>query len=124
MSEQLISSTSCSADNLFAGGVQRAVTGVVTLKAGLAYTRGTVVGLITAEDKAVAADSTKTDGSERPNGILTDDVDATMADVITTVYLTGEFNEAALTFGGTDTADDHKQTLRDIGIFLKSNVKA
>lgn len=124
MSEQLISSTSSTVDNLFAGGVQVVVTGVVTLKAGRAYERGSVLGLIDAEDKAVMVDSSKADGSQTPYGILTDNVDATLEDRKATVYLTGEFNDSALKFGGTDDAAKHKRVLRGMGIFLKQTVKA
>lgn len=106
-------------DNLFAGDAE-----VVREKAvaGALLTRGTVVGKVTATGKIIAADSTAVDGSKDPYGIVADDVAA--IDDPAVVYLTGEFNENALTFGGADTADTHRLALRKIGIFLKQNQEA
>ncbi|WP_163538297.1 head decoration protein [Gracilibacillus sp. YIM 98692] len=111
-------------DNLFAGGVQPVVTDSVTVASGENLTRGTVLGIVSASGEAVAVDSAQTDGSEKPFAILSEDVDATDAATPGAIYLTGEFNEDALTFGGSDTADDHKTALREIGIFLKTNQEA
>lgn len=122
MSKSLLSQTKFDHDNLIAGDFH-AVTDKVIVKAGSAYRRGTVVGLLTADAKAVAVDSTKTDGSEKPYGILTDDIDATESDMETVVYLTGEFNENRLIFGGTDKAETHKKVLREMGIFLRKSTK-
>ncbi|KEO84763.1 head decoration protein [Tumebacillus flagellatus] len=111
-------------DNLFAGSTADVVVGTVTLKEGKVYKHGTVLGYIDAEHKADIVDSTKSDGTERPYGILADTKDATSGDVIAEIYFTGEFNKAALTFGGTDTAETHQRVLREIGIFLSTNQKA
>lgn len=124
MTEQMVTSEEFNNGSLFAGAVQKIATESVILKGGRAYLRGTVLGLIDAESKATVVDSTKSDGSQRPYGILTDNVDATSGDTNAVVYLTGEFNQAALTFGGTDTAAKHKRALREMGIFLKTTVKA
>ncbi|MDX8367775.1 head decoration protein [Cytobacillus sp. IB215665] len=120
MPEQLVTDIgSRDFDNLIAGGQENITTGVVTLKGGNQYTRGTVVGLLTADGSSVIVDSSKSDGSERPYGILTDDVDTTDGDMEAVVYLTGEFNEDKLTFGGADTPGNHRQSLREMGIFIK-----
>ncbi|MDP5277150.1 head decoration protein [Chengkuizengella axinellae] len=120
MPEQLVNNLgSKEFENLVAGGQQNVTTIAVTLKSGSAYIRGSVLGLVSADKKAVLVDSTKGDGSQRPYGILTDDIDATNGEMPAVVYLTGEFNEDKLTFGGADTADTHRQTLRDLGIFIK-----
>lgn len=68
---------------------------------------------------AKLVDSSSVDGSADPVAILADDVDATGEDTPAPVYLTGEFNEDALTFGGSDDADTHRDALRALGIFLK-----
>lgn len=102
-------------DNLFAGAAE-IVRG--TAIAGEALKKGDVVGIITESGKAVKVDSTKADGSEKPYGIVADDAEI---DKPVVLYLAGEFNENALSFGGTDTADTHRRALRDIGIFLKKN---
>lgn len=111
-------------DNLFAGGVMPVVTETITLKSGVSYVRGAVIGIVTATGKATIVDSTASDGSQTAYGILADDVDATTEDKPAVVYLTGEFNEDALIFGGTDTAETHKLALRGMGIFLKKNIGA
>lgn len=111
-------------DNLFAGNVAPIVADVLTLATGQKVARGAVLGIVTASGKAALVDSSKTTGEQIAYAIASDAADATGADVLVPVYLTGEFNGAALTFGGTDTADTHKSALRKIGIFLKTNVKA
>jgi hypothetical protein len=76
-----------------------------------------------AEEYAIAT-STAVNGSQDAECILAEDVDATLAAVTTAGYFTGEFNEAALTFGGADTADLHRDSLRNKGIFLRTTVPA
>lgn len=95
----------------------------VTVKSGQGVLkRGTVVGIITTGGKAATVNSASADGSQTANCILTDDVDTTGGDVVTTAYATGTFNRAALIFGGTDTAATHETRLRELGIFLKENI--
>ncbi|WP_069997759.1 head decoration protein [Cellulosilyticum sp. I15G10I2] len=80
---------------------------------------GTVIALLTTDKTGKVVDSTKTDGTEKPYGILTDDV--TLSETETTeatVYVSGYFKSDALIFGGTDTAAIHKATLRTLGIYL------
>lgn len=81
--------------------------------------RGTVVGIITESGLAVKVDSTHADGSESADCILTDDVDTTAGDTVTTAYSAGLFNRKALIFGGTDTDVQHEERLRELGIFLR-----
>lgn len=110
-------------DNLFAGNVFPIVTDKGTIT-GASLVRGTVLGQITVGGKLVAVDSTKADGSQTVYAILAEDTDASGGDKIAPVYLTGEFNEASLTFGGTDTAADHKGDARTLSIFFKTAVSA
>lgn len=109
--------------NLIGGDFPR-VTAAVTLKSGTSYKAGAVLGIITTGGKAVLVDSSKSDGSQTPYGVLTEDVDATSADKVSSVYLSGEFVDAALSFGGTDTAATHKAALRDLNIYVKTAVAA
>ncbi|MGG1638221.1 head decoration protein [Paenibacillus sp. NRS-1760] len=120
MPKNLVSSTSNEYDDLFVGGSFPVVVDTVTLKSGAAYKRGTVLGLITTGGLAVAVDSTKSDGSQKAYAVLADDVDATLANTVATGYFTGEFNAAALSFGGTDTIATHKTALRALSIFAKA----
>ncbi|WP_024985281.1 head decoration protein [Brevibacillus borstelensis] len=120
MSENLVTHHSIAYDSLIAGVVMPIVSDTVVLSAGRVYERGAVLGVVTASGKAVMIDSTKSDGSEKPYAVLAQTVDATEADVTAPIYLTGEFNAAALKFGGTDTADIHKAAMRQLGLFVKN----
>lgn len=113
-------------DNLFYDTKHPADVKAVTLKAGQGVLkRGTVVAVVTASKLAVPVDSTKTDGNELADSILTDTVDTgaagASANVVTTAYRSGSFNRDALIFGGTDTADKHETRLRTLGIYLKED---
>lgn len=110
-------------DNLFAGKVQPVVSGSETIT-GSAYTRGTVLGLVTGSSKCVAVNDALSNGAENVYAVLAEDVDASGGDVQADVYYTGEFNDSAVTFGGDDTFADHKQAARNIGIFFKPVVSA
>lgn len=108
-------------DNLIGGADIPALTKVVTIKSGAGLLpRGRVLGKITTGDKCVSVDSSKSDGSEKPYCILVRPVDATSADVKAEVYISGQFNREALTFGGTDTDATHEDGLRDLNIYLTS----
>lgn len=109
-------------DKLFAGHVEDPVVGVFTLLTGNSVTRGTCLGRVTASGKLKPLNSANSDGSQTIFAIAADDCDATSADALINVYLTGEFNQAALTFGGSDTAATHLVAARGIGLFFKSNV--
>lgn len=81
---------------------------------------GTVLGQITASGKYVKVDSTNEDGSQTAKAVLAYPVDATSADVVSTVYWSGRFNREKLIFGGTDAAEDHEDALRNVDIILTS----
>jgi len=104
-------------DKLLAGDYP-VVTDIVTIDTGI-LTRGTCLGKITATGKYVICNSANSDGSQNPVAILAEKADASSADVQATVYLSGAFNQAAVTFGGTDTADTHRVALRNLNIYLK-----
>jgi hypothetical protein len=107
-------------DNLIAGTKHPLdVKGITVLTGQGVLKRGTVLGVITANGKGKKVDSTAADGSQAADCILTDDIDTTGGDVVTSAYISGEFNRGALIFGGTDTAANHEATLRTKGIFLK-----
>jgi Bacteriophage lambda head decoration protein D len=70
--------------------------------------------------KYTIVDSTNVDGSAAARAVLLEAKDATSADVEhSPVALTGEFTVAALTFGGTDTAADHREYMRRYNMFQK-----
>lgn len=111
-------------DTLLAGDFPR-VTGAVVIAASQTLKRGTVLGLLTSGGQAKIVDSTKTDGTQVPHAVLLEDV-VTGAGVTAPapVALSGEFNGAALIFGGTDTVTTHEAALRDRSIFVKTTTPA
>jgi len=120
----LYESTINSPDNLIAGPSDViAIAGVVVSGEGI-LGRGSVLGKITASGKydLVVSDGTD-DGSRTAAAILAQDIDATNDDVTCAVFITGEFNENALTFGGTDDADTHRATLQSLGMILRPSVE-
>lgn len=52
--------------------------------------------------------------------ILTDDVNALLSDVVTTAYVSGTFNRAAIILPEGKDIADHETELRKLGIFLKA----
>lgn len=110
-------------DNLIAGDAVNMVTESITLDTGN-LSRGALLGRVTATGKYILSLAAASDGSEVPRAILAENTDATAADKVTVAYLTGEFNTAAMTFGTGHTAASTKDGLRDLGIFLKTNVPA
>lgn len=112
--------------NLFAGDFPRTerketiLSGTGDLKAGavLAQDSGNANKLVLVDDASATA------SIQTPYAILANDVDASAADAEAIVYLSGEFNESVLSFGGDDTADDHRAALRQLGIYLGTNVGA
>jgi hypothetical protein len=75
-------------------------------------------------EKYTLATLAATDGSNVPCAILADASDPSGGDVTAGVYLMGEFNSAALSFGTGLTAALVKSQLRQVGIFLKNAVSA
>lgn len=68
--------------------------------------------------------ATATDGSQTPDVIAAETVDATSADKGITVYVSGDFNQDALTLGSGHTAASIADGLRTKGIFLHNPVSA
>ena len=111
-------------NNLFAGHVMPKVDDTVTVAAGQGVlSRGTLLGVVTATGLAKVVSKAANDGSEKVYAVLAENVDTTNGDVQAPVYLTGEFNENALTVAAGDTVADHKASARAVGIFIKSTVR-
>jgi len=110
-------------DRLIAGH-QQLETDVGVLILGQNLLRGAVLGKITGSGKLNLSLSAAADGSQTPFAILAHDTDATAADNNSTpLYLTGDFNDNAITLGAGHTAASVKDALRDRGIFLKTPQK-
>lgn len=95
---------STTADTLLAGEFPR-VSELATITGG-SYKRGTVL-------KASGDALTICGASDTPEAILAEAVDATSEDKQAVVYLTGEFNSAALTVAGGASADGLKAKYYD-----------
>ncbi len=112
-------------DNLIAGET-RTVCDIVTIASGgTALKRGAVLGKVTASGNLILSASNAVDGSQTPTAILAEDCDPSAADVTNVaVYVKGEFNANALSFGTGHTAVTVKDALRDGGIYIKTAVTA
>jgi len=121
MTEQLLTETSSSFDNLIAGDQIQPITKEFTLLSGENLIRGTLLGKITASGKLVESDTVSIDGSEVPYAVLTKDTDATAGDTKTLAYVAGIFNSNVMTFGGAHTAASTYDALRALSIFLTEN---
>lgn len=110
---------STTADNLLAGEFPR-VTVLATISGGK-FERGAILGKITASGKCTICTSAATDGSKDVYGILAETVDASAEDKQAVVYLSGEFNSAALNVGEGYTIAELADALRAKSIFVKTN---
>lgn len=103
---------STNADNLFAGEFPR-VSELVTITGGN-YVRGTVL-------KQTDGAYTICGASDTPEAILAETTNASEDDKQAVVYLTGVFNQSALTVANGATVAGLKARLRAKSIFLKTN---
>lgn len=94
----------------------------VTLASGQNLVRGALLGIITASGKATLSASASADGSQTPNCILCEDVDASDGDTDAMVYIAGDFNQDAITFGTGHTAASVREGLRNLNIYLHAPV--
>lgn len=102
-------------DSLFVGNEVPVLTRGITLNKGVVAKRGAVLALDATSKKGVLAD--KSNADNLVIGILTDNVDATGGDTITTMYITGHFNSDALVFAEGTTLTDYEVELRKLGIY-------
>lgn len=96
----------------------------VTIISGQNLSRGALLGQITASGKFNLSDDGAVDGSEVPEAILGEDVDASAGDQVSFAYVSGDFNENEMTFGGAHTADSVREALRAKSIYLHKAVAA
>ena len=105
-------------DNLIANTDVKliSVSGTIASGAG-ALKRGTVLDTTEGGKLTVMA------AGLTPYGILADAVDASAADAVAEVYLTGRFNKKALSAGGYTLSAEDINTLRNGGIFVENAVE-
>jgi len=106
------------------GGDKKLVTDTVTIASGQNLQRGALLGKVAASGKYVLSLAAASDGSQTPNCILVDGANASGGDVTAGVYLEGEFNVNAVTFGAGHSATSVRDGLRALGIHLKTPVPA
>jgi hypothetical protein len=102
-------------DRLLLGG--HVISRKITIDTGV-LVRGTVIGKITSGGKYIKSLSAAADGSQTPDAILAEDVDATSADVEAMAYFTGDFDALAITLGTAHTVASVTEGLRVKGIHL------
>lgn len=105
-------------DALLAGNAHLLVARKVTVLAGQVLSRGAVLGTITASGKTILSLAAAADGSQTPDLILAEDVDATDSDVTALAYERGDFNALAVTLGTGHTVASVREGLRAKGITL------
>lgn len=88
----------------------------VTVVSGQVQTAGAVMGKITTGGKYTLSLSASSDGSQTPDFVLAEDVDASGGDVEALVYETATLNAAALTIGTGHTLASIREGLRVKGI--------
>ena len=106
--------------NLIAGEYPR-IERIITIASGSALTKGSVLGRVTASGKFSLSAAGASDGSETPDAILAEDVDASAEDKQAVVYFSGEFNETVLTLGNGHTLESIRAGLRSKSLFLRKN---
>lgn len=88
----------------------------VTILTGQNLVAGSVIGKITASGKYILSLSAAADGSEVPDMVLAQDVDATGGDVEAIAYETATVVATALTLGAGHTVASIRAGLRGKGI--------
>jgi hypothetical protein len=84
--------------------------------------RGAVLGKITASGKYNLSLSGASDGSQTPDLILAEDVNASAGDKTAIAYSRGDFNAQALTIGTAHTIASIKEGLRVKNIILINSI--
>lgn len=108
------------------GGHYPLETDTVTIAAGAILYRGSLLGQVTATGFYVLATSAASDGSQLPANwvVLGENIDTSAtgfnAATAAPVYLSGDFDAAAMTFGAGITAAVAKAALRDANIYIKT----
>ena len=125
MTKAAFTSDAFTPDRLLAGNALLLVGRTVTIASGQGVLpRGAVLGKITASGKYALSLAAANNGSEVPDLVLADAVDATSADAPGLGYERGDFNAGALTLGTGHTVASIRDTLRSKGITLISSIPA
>lgn len=101
-------------DELLAGPEIATLTKNIKLQSGKAYRRGMLISLVKLEGEtaATAELGKQTAAGDVAEYVLVQDVDATEADAVGTVYVKGRFNREKIILSEGDTVDAHEAELR------------
>jgi hypothetical protein len=108
-------------DNLLAGSQKPLVNVSGTAALGQAWSRGYLVGLKTSTGKWQTVDFSDVADFD-DFGVASEAVDSTEGEVVTSVFVEGQFNRDAVTIGYGDDYADWDITLRGHGIYLLAAV--
>jgi hypothetical protein len=108
--------------DIIAGNHDELVGEKITIISGQNLVRGAVLGKITASGKYNLSLSAASDGSQTPDLILAEDVNATSGDKTAIAYSRGDFNTRFLTIGAGHTAASIKEGLRVKNIILINSI--
>lgn len=98
------------------------ITAEEVITGGAALSRGAVLGRVTANKRLMLSASAAGDGSQVPDAILAEDVDATDGDKRAAVYKAGMFCESQLILGAGHSIASIRQGLRERGIHIHHDV--
>lgn len=108
-------------DNLIAGLQKPPVTETGTVRMGEAFSRGALVGRLTATQKWQTLDYTAIANFDKL-GIATEAIDSTAGEVVTDLFVEGEFSENAVILAYSDTPAEWRALLDVKGIYLRKTV--
>lgn len=98
-------------DELLAGPEIPVLTKNIKLKSGMRYKRGMLLSSIIGAD-GIAETGEQTTKGKTAEYVLMRDVDATTADAVGTVYVSGRFNREKMILAPGDTVEAHEAELR------------
>lgn len=84
------------------------------------FRRGDVIALRTGNIPALVDSTQSANGGNRAVGIMCDNVVVQAGQqVVTTMYVKGEFAKRHLRFGGDDTVANHERHMTEIGLLVR-----
>jgi hypothetical protein len=112
-------------DNLIAENIHPLATGTVTVISGEGkLSRGSVL-MRNSNNKFVLADEDSGTPLGTAEVILADEVDATSADAVANVYISGDFNtDALIVASGYTLSEADRVSLKNAGVYLVNGVSA
>lgn len=104
-------------DNLYTG-TNQVINGYGVLAKGYKIKKGTVLGLLNTTGELHPVDKNRYDSVNKVYAIANDDFDSTNGECNITIDFSGFFNVHKLIFINNNTAPDHRDSARIVGIFF------